>query len=750
MLDAVDAWSGSDEFVLTHLTEEGTRQSVEKLLAKYARETLLDPKNLKQKGPEPELDAFFAVLEPALDGLVRIGATVRARAIRAIRDGVEADKQADRMIAPDDVLRQTARGLTGPHGERFAAHVRSRYPLAFIDEFQDTDPLQYRIFDALYPEERLQEIGALVMIGDPKQAIYAFRGADIHAYLQARAELPEQARVQMAVNWRSSPEMLAAIQTLYEGCGDPFATEDIGFIPVEPRPDAPVGAWRRGGEPAPALTFWHRPADADKGVLSGAAAQKALAAITAAELVRLLDGDTRIGEEALRPGDVTVLVNDRYEAEQVRTALRDAGIASVWQSREPVFATDEAQDLRRILTGALDPRDERAVRAALSTRLLDLSLEQLYRETLADDGLWQLHLDRFGHYHELWRDHGVMVMLRALLTDYRIPPRLLAEPDGARRLTDLRHLGEVLQTRAVELGSMHRLLRFLARQVEEPEADETSQLRLESDGDLVRVATVHGSKGLEYPVVMLPFGIRARPLRDALFHEREADDWHTVLDLMPDEAALARAEQERLAETLRLLYVALTRARHACFVGVANQSEGRSRQSAFHRGALGHLLLDGAGEPVEDERIAGALEALAAASDHIRLQTLVEAEPGRAATTTIDRSMARREPFRGSIERGWSVTSYSALVAGGHATGRDAPLRPGAQDEVHLPAGEEADPAALAAADAAARFPAAPVRGAACTNCSRPGRSRPMPGPAMSDGCWPAGDWKGPMHRPRR
>ena len=698
MLDRMDAWAGSDASLLAVPDAEGRLRGAEQLLRAYAREKLLAPTNLNKKGEDPAIDPFLDAVDAALAEIEVFHATVRGRALAAIRAGIEAAKREDRMIAPDDVLVQTAAALRGASGEAFAAHVRDRWPLAFIDEFQDTDPVQWAIFDALYPPG--PETG-LVLIGDPKQAIYAFRGADVFAYLEARDALPADARHEMDTNWRSSPEMLRAVEALYTAQPDPFAAPGIDFVRVHPRPEAQPGAFRRGGAPAPALTFWHLAPDG-KGTVSATAARDALAAVTAREVASLLDGDTVLEGEPLTAGRIAVLVNDRHEAEGVRRALAAAGVASAWQSRDPVFATAEARDLAQVLEAVLEPRDERAVRAALATALLALPLGQLHRETVADEDAWNGHLAAFARYHGLWRDGGVLVMLRALLADHAVPRRLLAQPDGARRITDLRHLGELLQAKAAELGSMHRLLRWYRRALERREESETTQLRLEADGDLVRLVTVHGSKGLEYDLVVLPFGIRARPARDALFHEPAGEGWQAVLDLAPDETALARADEERLAEELRLLYVALTRARHGCFVGVANLREGNAGASVLHRTALGRLLLGAVETPVDDAALASALDARAAACPEVVHLPVDPAAVGAGARAPSPPALPPRARFTGRIDRSWRVTSYTALVA----DGEDRALRAGAQDEAHGGEG----PGARAAEpeeplDAAARFP---------------------------------------------
>ena len=228
-----------------------------------------------------------------------------------------------------------------------------------------------------------------------------------------------------------------------------------------PRPGAERGEYRDGTGARPALTFWHL---ATEGGVAANGLQAAAEARLVAEIQRLLAGDVMIAGAPLEARQIAVLVRTHGEAVAVFTALARVGIASVRQARETVFASDEAVDLERLLAAALDPRDEAAVRAALATPLLDLPLDRLQHDIDVDEAAWQGHLDRFAGYHELWRHHGPMVMLTRLLADYEVPARWLPRLDGPRRLTDVRHLGELLQRAASALGGMHRLLLWLGRE----------------------------------------------------------------------------------------------------------------------------------------------------------------------------------------------------------------------------------------------------------------------------------------------
>ena len=693
---AMDTWArdcARSEDPFSAIGAEGESGSIAALLALYTREALL--KKVGKRGTPPDFDETHELVDAALDALDDVHVALRAQAIREIGDALEAEKLSDARISPDDVLRGAWRGLSGRGGARFAEAVRRTYPIAFIDEFQDTDPLQYGIFDALYPPD--DEGGTLVMIGDPKQAIYAFRGADVYAYLDARAILAADARAVMHTNWRSSPEMLDAVEALYRDATAPCVVNEIGFTPVVPRPGAKRGEYRDGTGSRPALTFWHL---ASEGGVAANGLQAASEARLVAEIQRLLAGDVTIAGAPLEARQIAVLVRTHGEAVAVFTALARVGIASVRQARETVFASDEAVDLERLLAAALDPRDEAAVRAALATPLLDLPLDRLQHDIHVDEAAWQRHLDRFAGYHELWRRHGPMVMLTRVLADYDVPARWLPRLDGPRRLTDVRHLGELLQRAASALGGMHRLLLWLGRERSAAAEAEEARMRLETDADLVRIVTMHASKGLEYDVVLVPFGTWLREANDAAYHEQADGRWRAVLDLKPDAHALAAAERERLAEDLRLLYVAMTRARRALYLGVANLSPG-GRTSRLRATALGHLLL-GPGDEASDAELAARLEALAGASESIRVEVLDAPELGPPTHLAVTPRLAVRTPMASVQRSGWRLTSYSALVEGTDPS--SAHVR-GAGDEVELvraPVTGEAEPAPE---DVAHRFP---------------------------------------------
>lgn len=626
----------------------------------------------------PGLRQALAKLEGPEQAALRHAAAWMARRF-------EAEKRRRAQMGFDDMLTRLDAALQGVNGDRLAAVIRQQFPVALIDEFQDTDPLQYRIFDRIYRVERNEPETALLLIGDPKQAIYAFRGADIFTYLRAR-EATAGRHEHLDTNFRSSQAMVAAVNRVFTQAENSFERAAFLFRDDQhnPLPFHQVNArgrrevWSIAGQQAPALTAWY--VDSDQ-ALSAEAYRRTLAESCATAMVSLLQAgqQRRAGfvdeDQALRPvrpADMAVLVRTGREAQAIRQALAERGVRSVYLSdKDSVLDTLEARDLLRWLRACADPGNDRVLRAALASPTLDLSwveLDQLNQ----DERHWERCVDRFRDYRKLWQRQGVLPMLHRLIHDYDLPARLKQHPDGERKLTNLLHLAELLQRAARELDGEQAMIRHLAeltRRAAEGAAEE-QVLRLESDAELVKVVTIHKSKGLEYPLVFLPFISHARPV-EAGRPVRVQLAGESRLELHPDEETVRMADRERLGEDLRLLYVALTRAQHACWLGVADLKKGQSSRSVLHHSALGYLL--GGGEMLpQPQHLHRWLQRWEPDGQIVDVKPVPE--PDRSIYQP-DQSepieLAARRPSHAAFEHWW-IGSYSALAIGGEAA--DTPL----------------------------------------------------------------------------
>ena len=414
-------------------------------------------------------------------------------------------KERRQLTAYQDLLLRLDRALGAPGGAALAASLRRRYSAALIDEFQDTDPIQYGIFRRIYGRSRLP----VFLIGDPKQAIYGFRGADIFAYLAAGRDA--EARRTLDRNWRSAPGLVQAVNAVF---GRRRRTVPVRRDRVPPGAAGRDGAdsrsssrgttrRRSGSGASPAWTSTSR-------LSKGKAADAAIQA-TAAEIARLLAagrpgrGPDRGGSAP--GGDIAVLVRTNAQADRVREALLERGSPASSSARPASSAPHEAAEIERVLLAVAQPGREPLVRAALATDLFGLRRERAGGARRGRGGLGGRGRTRSWSTRALWRDQGFVQMFRRLMKAEGVAARLLGFEDGERRLTNVLHLTELLQAAAAadHLG-MDGLIDWLAAHRQSGEtAPEEAQLRLESDENLVKIATIHKSKGLQYPVVFCPF-----------------------------------------------------------------------------------------------------------------------------------------------------------------------------------------------------------------------------------------------------
>ena len=641
--------------------------------------------------PVPNHPALAATadLRAALSGLPDAREAILRHAARWVAERFAAEQARRAQMGFNELLTRLDAALQGPYGPRLADTIRRQFPVALIDEFQDTDPVQYRIFDAVYRVASNDPATALILIGDPKQAIYAFRGADIHTYLQARRACAGRLYT-LGTNYRSTHAMVRAANRCFAvaeeratGAGAFLFRGEGGnpvpFIAAQARGRA--DALHAAGQAVPALTAWWLPPREEGKPLSKDAYREQIAEVCASEMVRLLNlgqagragfvgGDGAAPIRPLRPADLAVLVNKRKEADLIRRALARRGVRSVYLSdQDSVYQSPQAGELRHWLAACAAPDDLRLVRAALATRTLGLSWADLDRLNQDDLALEERVL-QFRGYRDLWRRQGVLPMLRALLNDFRVPARLLgadttmapaspplaSEASGERVLTDLLHLAELLQQASLLLDGEQALIRYLAEQCQEAGGggrDDARQIRLESDADLVQVVTVHKSKGLEYPLVFLPFAADFRPTTAKDLPLKWHDDRGELqLTLSDAGEALERADRERLGEDLRKLYVALTRARYATWVGLAPIAE-------LERGAFGYLL--GGGEPRSPSAWATALEDLRGECADLALVPDPAPTSARFRAEEAPGWTGSARDSRPVVTAPWWIASYSAI-----------------------------------------------------------------------------------------
>jgi exodeoxyribonuclease V beta subunit len=665
----------------------------------------LETKGRKKNTPVPSHPFFAAVdaLRVAFEGMRTGALALLHEALTWIPAELARRKAVRQTVDFGDLLTGVAQALVDPErGPRLKAALRKRYTWALIDEFQDTDPLQWTIFRGLF--ERLY------LIGDPKQAIYGFRGADLPTYLGARASA--QRHYGLVRNHRTDAALVAAVNRVFDrpGLERPFVDPRIRYASVDaqhPGPRLRRRETRGGASPLVFRTLVREGAVLEKRepfTLLTTFVRDRLPAVVAADVVDLLSGGWEIevpgpAEQpprwrAMQPRDVAVLVRKNAEAAAMKEALIGVGVPAVLQGTGSVFTTPEAEDLRQVMACLGDPTALPLLRAALATPLLGVPAEEIAGLTAApvagaaEQPAFIVWTERFRRWHAEWNARGFMVAFRALLAECGLLERLLGEVGGERRTTNLMHLSELLHAaeRAQALRP-HALLAWFDRQLGDDEGtrDEERQLRLESDADALQIVTMHSSKGLEYGVVFLPFLWAPGGLHPAeAAHPRYPLDvpneappqtprtaiYLTGDDTVRDEAA-ARAEAAVQEENLRLLYVALTRARHQCIVYWGAVHNAGTSPLAY----VLHPAPPGAEQPLEsvarafagrtDLEIADALEPLGhvAPVDWAAPLDRTYAPP---ELPDVDLELRRFPPERG-LDAAWRRASFTGLTRGvGH------------------------------------------------------------------------------------
>ncbi|MET0346365.1 MAG: exodeoxyribonuclease V subunit beta [Casimicrobiaceae bacterium] len=701
-------------------------------LAPYPKDDKLDlltsARLLKctSKGSTTPAHPFFAAAGALRDtrrALQNDLARARLALIRRLVEHAPAEvrkrKRDARVAGYDDLLHNLHAALESHAHPGLPDRLRAQYPAALIDEFQDTDPLQFAIFEAIYRGSD----APVFLVGDPKQSIYGFRNADLHAYFAAGARA--RAHFTLLENQRATPALIAAQNALFGANARAFALYELDYRAVT------AGTRHRAlltddSAPRAPLTVWMLPPAADGAPMLRADAKAAAVRATAAEIARLLRESAQericLDDVPLRSADIAVLVRTHAQGVDVKDALAALGVGSVELAQESIFRTPDADEVARVLAAVLEPSRANLVRSALATQILGQGAAAIAALT-DDDAAFAAHVDRFVEYRALWRTRGFAVMYRRLIAGEGVVARMLARSDGERRMTNLLHLGEQLQEAAASGMAPDALLRWLATERNERARDDARELRLESDRNLVHIVTIHKAKGLEYPFVFCPFFFEGGYWQPRTDVREYHDDGDAVLDFTPADkgnpesvAIDARILAEVAAERLRLLYVALTRAAQRCYLvaGVYAMVQGRSTKESAR--ALGNWLVAGDGMDLvawlangrSPDDIAADWRRLAerAARDiAIVPLPLDRGTPFVEAATDPAAIVARTPPAR--IRAEWRIGSFSALAQGATSDGAAA------DHDARAVEPDATAAASSAQADDIVRFP----RGAAAGEC---------------------------------
>jgi exodeoxyribonuclease V beta subunit len=671
-------------------------------LFKFTRTRLADK---TKQGQTPPSHEFFDLCE----GLLELSHVMETNLVSLqlefftyFRCELEQMKQRDGACFFDDLINDLAAALEGEGREQLRAAVTKKYRACLIDEFQDTDPAQYQIFSRLFANpgdsDHAERQMPFFMIGDPKQAVYAFRGGDIFAYLSASKESDQMFTLEK--NYRSAPLMVAAVNDLFSLEENPFLFEQIEFTRVI-TPQTAVNRLVEKGSPVPPLQFSFVKREAfpldRRGYIKKEEALKAIPGMLATDILSLLNSDKQLlagsGEDTfprdISPGDMAVLVRTNSQAEAVYQALSAVNIPSYLSKTGSVFDSREAIELYDILTAVHEPDHIDRLKAALSSSVFGFTGEMLVDLERDEGQLWKQQ-DQFRRFREIWEQKGFVSMIMALFhSDDGVlrTSSVLSE----RGLTNFYHLIELVSQAAQQhYLSMFYLLKWVREQLfVSTRNEQADELRLESDKKAVAIVTIHKSKGLEYPIVFLPYlwAGGGSPRDPILFHDPDKN-FQLRLDLRPGgmdrelAGELCRAAPghdpdrsrecmafEQMAEEKRLLYVALTRASAMCNILWAGIS-------SVEGSALGGLLHPGGCKT--DERMVADLENLCRQGESRRaIQHFALAHDSCAPYIPKDspRTDLSARIFKRQVLPAWRISSFSALTRTEYEPNRYEPDR---------------------------------------------------------------------------
>ncbi|MDG1138423.1 MAG: exodeoxyribonuclease V subunit beta [Opitutales bacterium] len=510
---------------------------------------------------------FANAVESFWLSLERFGLSVRVECVRYLEAKISMWKAKRGLLSFDDLLSLTAKAVKngGVDGDVLRGQLRASFDAALIDEFQDTDPVQFDIFRELFGKNNTHW---LYLIGDPKQSIYRFRGADLEAYFDF-AEKTKAVKYSLDTNYRTVTPLVESVNAFFDQAVSPFLHTNLPFASVNPNEGGSADKdkhYSEDGQTKPAFII--RELDCEKEQEPAAAeARMAIRKDMATEIHRILQNGS-IGKQPVRCRDIAVLVRSNHEAREVWEFFRKQKLPAVVFTDLSLFEAPEARELLWVLEGLINSRSEKAIKRALATGLLGMTGKdfQLWQ---VQSGEWDQWVGRFRNHYDKWRKQGVYVALRELFRETKAISLNLRRPDGERRVTNFLHLAEVLhQANASNPLSPSSLVVWFRTRIEEKDkSSDEYQLRLESQSESIRILTVHKSKGLEYPIVFLPsLSFKGRTKGGIFSYHKPNGKLVVDLSSTADDEAKEKGQLEQEQEDARVLYVGLTRSASRCYI----------------------------------------------------------------------------------------------------------------------------------------------------------------------------------------
>ncbi|QCI24498.1 exodeoxyribonuclease V subunit beta [Buchnera aphidicola (Muscaphis stroyani)] len=509
-------------------------------------------------------------------------------AIKNIPKFLQKEKKRQSIISFNDLLKLFLKNVK--EKKTFRKLIRTKYPAVFIDEFQDTDIQQYKIFDLIYKNSTKT---ILFLIGDPKQAIYSFRGADIFSYLYARSKI--QTQYYLNINWRSSLDIIKGINFLFSQNQYPFLLKSIKYTPVVHAFQNLKMNFTIKGEPQTAIHFFYN----EEKEMSINEYRQWISKQCAKEICYWLNkankGDALINvknqETVLQSNDIAVLVRNKKEACMIQRELKNVGITSIYSSDENnIFKSSDSIELLWILKSIIEPTNEMFLKQSISTHIFKNLL--LKTEKKSNKESLYFIIEKLYEYYNIWEEIGIFNMIKKIILEYQINHDEMNINSDSQKNINFLHLGELLQEKSYLYHKKLSLIRWFQNKIlEKKNQTNQDQIRIIDHSNIVKIVTIHKSKGLEYPIVWIPFMMDYHPSKTAIYHHEK--NFKILFDLNQEKRNLKKSEKERIAEDLRFLYVALTRSILHCSIGVALIRKKKKKQNVkkfMLRSALEYII----------------------------------------------------------------------------------------------------------------------------------------------------------------
>ncbi|WP_168919823.1 exodeoxyribonuclease V subunit beta [Enterobacteriaceae endosymbiont of Donacia clavipes] len=553
--------------------------SYPKQLLRFSQKILNEKTIDKKKIPKHIL---FKIIEKFLNKIINLKFLIILKAIKYINQYVIKEKKKKKKISFNDLLNILNKELNGISGDQISKDIRNLFPVVLVDEFQDTDQQQYNILKKIYLN---QSKHIIFLIGDPKQAIYSFRGANIFTYLQASSEIKKCYTLKN--NWRSSSTMVNSVNKLFSNRSHPFLFKNIVFRPIFYTIKKLNYHLIINDKIKPGITFWYM-----NKKISINLYKKKIAYQCAYKICKLII----LGQknkaflhkngknQKITISDITILVRNRYESDILQEEFIKFNLPSIYLSKfDNIFETQEAKELFLLLKSILEPNKKKRIINFLASKLFNIDLS--YFDNDKKKYFIKKIIYKFTKYKYIWEKKGILNMLETIF----LKDSFFLQKNNSnyikKKIVNILYLGELIQISCFNIKNNKIIIKWLLQQITYPNKTLLNkQNELHNDINKIKIMTIHKAKGLQFPIVWLPF-ISSNTLdsinnNGIIFHNRK--NFEINIDFKKNNESIKLFLEESLSENLRLLYVALTRSIFHCSIGISNIKFNNSKQQNLY------------------------------------------------------------------------------------------------------------------------------------------------------------------------